>query len=119
LQLHYPGVACFNEENFWHLPILFIEKALNEIDEKTKAIAHEMAVPISLMAQSMCAMEGVQDAKTEWFNPHERRLRRAIAVKQYEPATAGLLLQLTKEGKLPGWAMEHLDIDQVRLAAEG
>lgn len=95
-----------------------IEAALAAIEERDKAIAHEYAVPVSLLGQSMCSLEGVKEAKTAWFNPHETRLKRKQGLQQFGRETAQVLLQLSTDGKLPSWALEFVDVDLLRLAAE-
>lgn len=94
-----------------------IEEALAAIAQRDKVISHERATPIALVGRYVGRMKGNDKVETDSFNPREKEFARELARSIFDESTANLILELSKENKLPAWILDVLDIEQVRLAA--
>ena len=69
-----------------------------------------MTAAIANLAIATCQMKGVKDAKPEWFDP-VARFREAVDRDRRVPKkVAETFLALSKERKIPSWAMRFFDL---------
>lgn len=118
LQLGYPGDRWFSSENFGNCPLILIEQALEQLQERELQAASTAATPIALLGVYLLSAQGVKRPKPEWINPFQRLLDKRQAKQVIPPEAAQTFLALTAENKVPGWVLSFVDIDAIRLTAE-
>lgn len=70
-----------------------------------------MTAAIADIGIASCQLNGVKDAKREWFDP-VARFREAIDRDRRVPKrVAETFLALSKERKIPSWAMRFFDLN--------
>lgn len=117
LQNLYPTVEQFRAERFLDCPVALIEKALTVHQQQELQRMNLNAAPIALLGVYLLSAQGAKNPQTRWINPFERMIAKSEAKDTIEPELAQFFLAQTKAGKVPGWAIEQVDVDKIRLAA--
>lgn len=112
MQFYFPNDARFNADNFAYQPLTFVFQALRAIDKHLLENANQSAIPIAGLGVATLSSQGVKNPKIEWFNPYAKML------ESFDEMDAGIpgyvsetFSQLSKEGKVPSWATNYLEID--------
>lgn len=87
------------------------------MDERDAELASSHAAPISYVGELVAASKGVKNTDPDMFNPYAQRLYAIEAKRTIDPVTAKTMLNLTRENKVPTWAIAQLDIKLIRAAA--
>jgi len=112
LQLYFPNDARFNADNFAYQPLVLIFQALRAIDKHLLENANQNAIPIAGLGVATLSSQGVKNPKIEWFNPYSKMLQSFDeSVTQIPDYVSDTFSQLSREGKVPSWATNYLEID--------
>ncbi len=79
--------------------------------------ADRFATPISLLAQTVASVAGMQNPKPEWWNPYGKVLYIQQAKEQVPVDAARTFMELYEEGKVPSWVLLAVKVDLIRAAA--
>ncbi len=96
--------------------MILIEQALQVAHQRQLELASISASPIASVGVAMMAIAGGK-AKEEWFNPYSARLYEQEAKQICTQQAAKLFLELSKAGKLPSWAISHVNLELIQAAA--
>lgn len=118
LQRLYPHDRRFSAMNFGNCPIALIEKALETANHLQMQQASVDAAAVAQLGMMTALGNGCSEPKPEWFNPYASVLSEQAAKAAIDPEAARAFLQLTGEGVVPGWVVEIVDVDLMRLAAK-
>lgn len=112
MQLYFPNETRFNADNFAYQPLILIFQALRAIDKHLLENANQNAIPIAGLGVATLSSQGVKNPKIEWFNPYPKMLESfdetAIQIPNHVSETFS---QLSREGKVPSWATNYLEMD--------
>lgn len=96
-----------------------INSALNFIaEEEVKAYDYGSRA-IGLYGLYSLKALGWKEPRTDWINPWERYRNKQTAIALYPPEVAKSILEVVKHRSLPLWCKKAIDLDTVRLAADG
>lgn len=95
-----------------------IEAALDAASDHNMRQLHYSAIPIAKMARWFLAGQGCKPLPDELdFNPFGAVIVTKDAKAEIPEELARLVLELSGENKIPGWAIAELDVEKIRKAA--
>lgn len=97
--------------------MILIEQALQIAHQRQLELAAIEASPIANVGVAMMSIAGGK-AKEEWFNPYSTKLYEQEAKRTCNPDSAKLFLKLAASGKLPSWAISHVNLELIQAAAK-
>lgn len=116
LQGLYPNDERFNKDNFAKCSLLLIEQALQSAVQRQLEQAAMNAAPIAAVGTIIAAATGAK-LEPSFFNPFEAALYEKSAKQACDIEAARAFLQMAKEGLLPSWAINRVDINLIKAAA--
>lgn len=77
-----------------------------------------IATPISRAMLYILASKGVKRPQEELasINPYGQIIESAVAKKTFSQEFATTFLDLVKEGRVPGWVLQSIDVELLKLA---
>lgn len=96
---------------------MLIEQALESINIIEIERSNYHAIPLGNLGEILCRLQGVKQAKSEWVNPYPNYIKSKEIKKIIPEKPARLFLTLSREGKLPRWVFDELDIELIKQAA--
>lgn len=96
---------------------MFVEQALDALNLKDLEQANLNALPVAIVGQYFAASKGEREADPDWFNPVGRYLFRRESRALIEPDVAQTFLSLSAKGLIPSWAINQVNVKQIRAAA--
>ncbi len=100
--------------------MVIIEQALEAIGKREIELGNLIATPISRAMLYILSSKGVKRPEKELnsINPYNEAIESEIAKKKYSKEFVIIFLRLLKDGKIPHWLINQLDIESITLAGK-
>lgn len=120
MQLAFPQDPRFSAENFDRCPFVFVTQALEAIEERDLNQALLMAYAPAEAAWVTAAVntkDGGRNLSHDTFNPVLRIVKQKQIKERIPTEVAQMIMTLNREGLVPGWALQGLNLDEIKMAA--
>jgi hypothetical protein len=97
--------------------LIEIEQALNTLEQHELEAASRHSTSTALVGSFIAGTKGA-DVEPEDFNPYAKHLYQQQAKEALDQAIARTFLKLSRERKIPAWAIEIVDMKLIRTAAQ-
>lgn len=97
---------------------MIINQALSVLEDRDLSMTSYITHAIAASAASNYQLQGGKNPKLEWFDPVARIMRKKQARKSVPLRAARVFLELSAQGKIPGWVFSVLDVEAIELASD-
>lgn len=97
---------------------MIINQALSALEDWQLHNNAYVTHAIASLGVSNYQLQGGKNPQLEWFDPVARIMRKKRAKRSVPLRAARVFLELSAQGKIPGWVFSVLDVEAIELASD-